>query len=284
MKGAQVSIRPAEPRDRTAINQLIHFESYVHRHLDWKQPLEWLGFAPFFVAEQNDRLLGALACPLDHPEIAWIRFFVSTSIPKPEIIWGLLWDRVYAALKDAGQPHAAALGLRNWFIRLLQESGFEYSHDVLSLEWHRAEPAPPPRPVPGMVRALSIYDLQEVLEVDHLAFHPIWRLSANAMHQAILQAAVSTIYEQDGQIFGYQISTHGINGVHLARLAVHPDLQNQGVGYALVHHLLCQQFENQSLPVTVNTQHDNISSLALYKKIGFQPTGESYPVYEINAQ
>jgi hypothetical protein len=33
--------------------------------------------------------------------------------------------------------------------------------------------------------------------------------------------------------------------------------------------------------LTVNTQSDNASSLALYKKTGFLETGERYPVYEL---
>jgi ribosomal protein S18 acetylase RimI-like enzyme len=31
---------------------------------------------------------------------------------------------------------------------------------------------------------------------------------------------------------------------------------------------------------TVNTQSDNATSLALYKRIGFHETGERYPVYQ----
>ena len=35
-----------------------------------------------------------------------------------------------------------------------------------------------------------------------------------------------------------------------------------------------------ALRVTVNTQEDNLASLAIYKKAHFHTTGESYPIYE----
>jgi ribosomal protein S18 acetylase RimI-like enzyme len=32
----------------------------------------------------------------------------------------------------------------------------------------------------------------------------------------------------------------------------------------------------------VNTQKDNAASIALYKRMGFQFSGEEYPVYQMN--
>ena len=34
-------IRPASPSDQQKIADLIFFESHVHRHLDWRTPLDW---------------------------------------------------------------------------------------------------------------------------------------------------------------------------------------------------------------------------------------------------
>jgi ribosomal protein S18 acetylase RimI-like enzyme len=68
-------------------------------------------------------------------------------------------------------------------------------------------------------------------------------------------------------------------GGHLARLAVLPAYQGRGVGYALVNDLLRQFVFRGIFRVTVNTQADNHASLRLYENMGFQRTGESYPVY-----
>jgi len=82
-------------------------------------------------------------------------------------------------------------------------------------------------------------------------------------------------------IIGYQISTTMTIYGHLARLAVHPDFQNAGIGYAIVYDLL-KRLEQQGLSrITVNTQSNNLPSLKLYKQLGFIRTGEEIPVYEL---
>jgi ribosomal-protein-alanine N-acetyltransferase len=81
-------------------------------------------------------------------------------------------------------------------------------------------------------------------------------------------------------MIGYQISTASPMGGHLARLAVRPQYQKNGIGYALVKDALDQFKRRGTLRVTVNTQKDNAVSLSLYLKAGFQSVGEEYPVYQ----
>ncbi|RME89858.1 MAG: GNAT family N-acetyltransferase [Anaerolineae bacterium] len=78
---------------------------------------------------------------------------------------------------------------------------------------------------------------------------------------------------------GYQISTQNALGAHLARLAVRPDVQGQGGGTALVSDLISRVLRKRLPRLTVNTQSNNHASLALYRKMGFVPTGERYPVF-----
>ena len=59
------SIRQANSSDRKQLANLIHFGTLVHRHLDWRPPLEWIGHDPFIVIEEDHRLIAALACPPD---------------------------------------------------------------------------------------------------------------------------------------------------------------------------------------------------------------------------
>jgi ribosomal protein S18 acetylase RimI-like enzyme len=98
---------------------------------------------------------------------------------------------------------------------------------------------------------------------------------------AFRQAAVATVAEYEGQLVGYQISTGTPIGGHLARLAVLPHLQGKGIGYALLYDLLNQFTRRGARTITVNTQKDNLASLSLYRKSGFQMTGEEYPIYQL---
>jgi ribosomal protein S18 acetylase RimI-like enzyme len=97
---------------------------------------------------------------------------------------------------------------------------------------------------------------------------------------AFRQSAIATVAEINGSIAGYQISTSTQAGGHLARLAVHPEYQGRGIGYGLVLDMLSQFRRRGAHAVTANTQHDNLVSLSLYQKAGFERTGEEYPLFE----
>ena len=129
------------------------------------------------------------------------------------------------------------------------------------------------------IRPMLPGDLPCVARVDTMAFEPLWQNSLFALNRALPLAAVATVAELEGEIIAYQISTRNSLGMHLARLAVEPARKGQGIGSALVRDLCSQVGEQGISRLTVNAQSDNSVSLALYKKVGFQTTGESYPVF-----
>ncbi|RMF43570.1 MAG: GNAT family N-acetyltransferase [Anaerolineae bacterium] len=277
---APVDVRDAAPSDRGRIATLIHFEQYVHRHLGWRSPVEWLGKQPFLVAEQGDTLQAALACPPDPPEVAWLHLFAARGWDEIEQYWDTLWERAYHVLQESGVQVGAALPQYPWVVRLLQRGGFEAHSRVIMLSWDQ-----PVAPVAagirdGRIRPMTLDDLDDVAAVDAAAFDLLWRHSRGTLHRAYQQASVATVAEKDGKIVGYQISTAtGHWGGHLARLAVLPEMQGQGVGGALVRDVL-QRFTHKRIGhITVNTQHDNAASLRLYKKLGFRLTGEHLTIY-----
>ncbi len=276
----EIVIRAAEDDDRQAVANLIHFENRSHRHLDWRRPLDWIGYPPYLVAEKNGSLLGAFACPPDPPEVAWLRLFAVSAQWEANAAWEAFWPRVCEALESLGNPIVAAIPLQPWMQDLLDEHGFYCVHKVISLLWQSQPVEPRPCPPQLIVRPMNLQDLPEVAGLDEAAFGPIWRNSQGALEIAFWQSALATVAEWDGQIAGYQISTPGPMGGHLARLAVHPDWQRNGIGYALVQDVLDQFRRKGALHVTVNTQEENYSSIGLYEKAGFRRTGESYPVYQ----
>jgi ribosomal protein S18 acetylase RimI-like enzyme len=80
------------------------------------------------------------------------------------------------------------------------------------------------------------------------------------------------------------MSTQNSRGGHLARLAVQPEEQRHGIARVLVEDLL-QAFIDKGINyLTVNTQGDNLASLALYRKFKFQETIERYHVYMTQLQ
>lgn len=276
---SRVSIREADEADKKNLANLVHFETHVHRHLDWRTPLEWIGTHPFIVSIRNDQLLSALACPPDPPNIAWIRLFaVSTRISLLEG-WNLLWEEAEDVLLKYHSRKILAIPLQNWFRNLLLSSNFKQISNVLILVWENNSSLLNPS---GRytVRPMNINDLAMVSEIDRSAFDDEWQNSKEAIEVAFRQAAIATVVSSGDEILGYQISTGGQLGGHLARLAVRSDAQKKGIGYTLVYDLL-EKFKKRGVSrVTVNTQQDNHASLRLYEKAGFISSNEIFPVYQ----
>ena len=273
----EISVRLAQEKDRRRLANLIHFGSSVHRHLDWRPPLDWIGYQPYIVAERDGRILAALACPPDPPEVAWMRLFaVSNEITAAEA-WEYLWPATHEYLWGIT---VAAVPLQGWFSQLLSAAQFKQTHQVVMLLWENQRRLQKTEPANCTIRLMNYDDLEMVKELDSIAFGPIWQQSMDMLEIAFHQAAIATVAEDQDGLIGYQISTASSGGGHLARLAVHPRTQEQGVGSALVKDLLLQFSRRGAQQVTVNTQIDNTASLTLYQKAGFRRTGEVYPVYE----
>ncbi len=276
-----LAVRPAEEGDYHLLANFLHYERHIHRHLDWRAPLEWLGSQPFLLAEVGEKPVGVLACPPDPPGIAWVRLFcASEDRISPSLAWAALLEGAKALLAAQTGQLLAAIALNDWFEDLLIGSGFEHPQNIVVLEWRGNLPQGRPVSAGVSIRKMALADLPAVEEVDRLAFHPLWRNSLDALTLAYSQSALSTVAETSQGIVGYQISTSVPLSGHLARLAVHPDAQRQNIGHALVHDLLTYFKREGAWRVTVNTQSDNYASLSLYEKIGFVRTDGAFPVYQ----
>ena len=274
-----LQVRPAVIADQKQISNLIFFESRVHRHLDWRAPLDWLGSKNYWVLEDERRITAALACPQDPPGIAWLRLFVHASHLSGPEAWSPLWEAACAEIQSQGGATIAAISLYGWLQNILRENNFQLKQKIVMLKWFNQSVELSPMPVGVAIRGMTADDLGQTVETDASAFAPLWRNSYDALQKALSQALSATVAEKDGQIIGYQLSTPNPYGAHLARLAVRKEAQGQGVGRALLTNLLIQ-IRNRGLEhLTVNTQDDNTTSLALYQKTGFIRTGEQFPVF-----
>ena len=63
MIDVSLQARRAVAEDHQEIASLMLHEANVHRHLDWRSPIDWLGSPEYWVLEQAGRVSAALACP-----------------------------------------------------------------------------------------------------------------------------------------------------------------------------------------------------------------------------
>jgi ribosomal-protein-alanine N-acetyltransferase len=271
-------IRPAQLTDRVALANLLAVSTHIHQHLDWVAPLDLLGQQPFLIAEIDGLPVACLACPVDPEPVAWIRLFALRAGFNPLQIWLPLWAQAEAMIASYGAKYVASIITNFRFTPLVQACQFQHSQDVIFLEWTGTS-APSLPAIEGTIRPLHPGDLPQVKFVDQTAFEDIWRYSLETLSAALQQAAWATVIERDGEVIAYQLTTLAPFGAHLARLAVLPQHQGKHLGRAMVTDLLDWACRGGDLRISVNTQSDNLESQRLYKKLGFQSTGLSYPVY-----
>jgi ribosomal protein S18 acetylase RimI-like enzyme len=274
-----LQVRPADLQDRQVISDLIFFQNHAHRHLDWRHPLDWLGSPYFWLMEEDGRALAALACPPDPPGIAWVRLFAFGGAVSALEAWSALWELARGEIARRGGAQVAVIAMHGWMRELLARTNFDRPQSVVMLEWRGRPALQPSLPTGVTLRPMIESDLPAVEQVDADAFNPLWRISLDNLRRAFSQAAAAMVLESQGRVLGYQLSTGKPNGAHLARLAVRKEAQGFGLGAALVADLIGQMRRRGADLITVNTQNNNHSSLALYQKMGFLRTGEEYPVF-----
>jgi ribosomal protein S18 acetylase RimI-like enzyme len=271
-------VRPADLSDHQQLSNLIFFENRLHRHLDWRTPLEWLG-APFYWAlDDGGHIAAALACPPEREGIAWVRLFVYSGRWSAENAWGMLWPAAREEIGRLGGAKVAAIAIQPWFQNLLAASGFGNRQQIVLLEW-RYQPTVARETAGIRIRKMTELDLPEVEKTDAASFNPLWQNPLETLRRAYTQALYATVAENENGIIGYQISTGGGQRAHLARLAVHPIVQGKGAGRTLLNDLFVFLTYMSISRLSVNTQSDNQASLNLYQRMGFARTEEQYPVY-----
>jgi len=271
-------VRPADSKDHQQLSNLIFFETRLHRHLDWRSPLDWLGDPFYWALDEGGHITAAMACPTEGTGIAWVRLFVYAGRWSAENAWNLLWSTAMEEVARAGGATVAAIAMQPWFQNALAASGFENRQQIVMLEW-RYQPWAEREADEVRIRKMTEADLPEVEKLDAASFHPLWHNPLQTLHRAFMQSLFATVAVDDRGTVGYQLTTGGRGRAHLARLAVDPAMQGRDIGKFLVSDLFTRLTPNGIGKLSVNTQDDNLPSLSLYQKMGFVRTGEQYPVF-----
>jgi [ribosomal protein S18]-alanine N-acetyltransferase len=280
MINVRLQVRRAVADDQRQIENLLMYEANSHRHLDWRSPIGWLGSSNYWVLEENERIVAALACPPDPPHVAWIRIFGYSPHISGAEAWSALWETARAeAVQPALKTQVATIIVKQWFQNMILSSGFDLKQNIVLLQLKNNNITTFAAPKGIQIRPMNAQDMTVVARIDLAAFGWFWHNTIDSLQRARLQAVSATVAEDDSGVVGYQLSTGNPLGAHLARLGVQPEAQGRGVGSALISDLIQQLGSRSLVRLSVNTQSDNLASLALYKKIGFDHTGEYFPVF-----
>lgn len=212
----------------------------------------------------------------DRPDIAYLVPLTPAASLRSDVL-----VRTRHILDERGFRHlyTAAVGYaeRDALVR----DGYSVHEELHLLRHDLRSPLPerlPRRARPGLRRGRG-RDHGAVLELDHKAFGPFWRLDCNGLEEALRATPISRLRVTDDDArSGYSITGRaGPNG-YLQRLAVDPDIQSRGLGTALLADCLHYLRRRHATSVLVNTQLDNDRALDLYERCGFERQSERLSV------
>ncbi len=280
MRAPDLTFTAYDRRQRRATRDLTFYNYHVHTHLDWQSTDDWLRneHTRLSLAWRDGRMVGALGASPPLNGTVWIRMAAISDGEQPGEVLKALWSYTSEQLREKGVTRAAVLVTREWLGQYLDDLGFAYLEDIVTLR-RTGRRMPESDREPPKIRAIDLVDIPVVTAIDQAAFEPLWQLSENDVRQAVRIAAYASVAVVDDEIVGYQVSTsHGLSA-HLARLAVNPALQGQGIGGALLRDMLLRFFRRTMFTSTVNTQESNIRSQRLYEYFGFQRNYYDLPVW-----
>jgi ribosomal protein S18 acetylase RimI-like enzyme len=254
--------------------------AFVHRHLDWRSTLEWLGTQPFLLLENEGLIQALLAAPEEPPGTSWLNCFAVRDQANLETSWNALFPDALKILRPRN-VNIFAVGLEEWLTSLLLGNHFITKQTIVVLAWnHHIQGISAPEQ-DLLIRPMLENDLDEVAAVDRCSFERQWVHSPDALRLAFAQSQHTSVAEVNGKIVAYELTTASSYTAHLARLAVLPDYRHQAIARHLVVEMLRYFSSRGVLQLTVNTQSDNVASLHLYQRLGFKFTGEEYPVLQM---
>jgi len=277
-------VRPATRADAGAIQRLLRLGAYIHLHVDWHVPGDWLGTPGFVVYARDasadadtDTIVACLAVGADPLPAAWVRVAATRTVAAYDQC-AAMWAAVLAGLEPE-ITEVAWFITDNWPLRWLDRLGFTLVSTVLGFRKSDLEPVSVSAPRGLDIRPALVEELPALAEMEAAAFEPRWRHSAQSLYLAWRQSLSFDVATLDGRPVGFQFSTGGNGNAHLARMTVDPQWQGLGIGGALMAQALEGYRQRKVRTVTLNTQEDNLVSQQLYGRFGFRPTGQKYPVW-----
>ncbi|MFN8403939.1 MAG: hypothetical protein U0V48_10345 [Anaerolineales bacterium] len=202
-------------RPSTIIELVLLRDAQAYRHLDWRQPLEWLG-NPFYWAlgrgQSHHRRAGMSAEAAKHVLDPLVRFFGAVEFRKR-----MEFTMAHRARRDPPRGRrVAAIAMQPWFQQMLADSGFENRQNIVMLEW-RYQPWVRKEAAGIRIRKMEEADLPAVEEIDAAAFIPLWQNPQATLRAAFSQALFASVAEEERGAVGYQITT-GQRRVRISRV------------------------------------------------------------------
>jgi GNAT superfamily N-acetyltransferase len=275
----EITARGSRPGDWLAIEEL-------HHRARRKIPPSWwweehLVDDAFVVIERNGGIVGVLFAWPDQSPVAWVRLAaVDDGLDADEWL-DLALPPILDSLRRRGAQRLAWMDHRGWAGPHLRAQGFGRLTEVITLaKLDRTLPQADARGI--YLRPAADADVPAVVAIDRAAFTPHWWHSEETVYRRAATSLQLTVAEIEREVIGYAEGETRPPIAHLNRIAVHPAHQGRGVGTTLLSSTLRTFWRIGAERVTLNTQIDNSYSQRLYRRFGFEPTGDTVTAWELH--
>jgi len=280
MKTAVTKARRAHPGDLPALEALNQRAYRRLPRLWWWD--EYLTDDLFIVVERGGTLVGALFAHPDESPVAWVRLAALDDHCDVEEWLDLALPPVLDGLRRRGTQALAWMDHGQWAGPYLKGRGYRRLAEVVTLiKFDHAVPEPGTGGADVRLRPASERDVAAVVAIDRAAFTPHWWHSAATLCRRAAASSHFAVAELAGAVAGYAEGEAHPPAAHLNRVAVHPAHQGRGLGTLLLCDALRAFWRQGAQQVTLNTQTDNHKSRQLYRRCGFEPTGDTVTAWEL---
>ncbi len=279
-----VEVRPARLTDRAALYRLTENAYRTHFNLDWWSFDNWLyeerPSEAIWLAFFHDELVGTLVAPPEDGPVIWLRAIAIANGQPADPIFTALFQQARSVWRTHAIERAVVLAHPDWVSALTQRQGFERYNEIVTLRKSDRVLPDLARTPQAVIRPAAYADVPDIVANDRAAFDTVWWHSEASVLRVMKTVAQFSVAALDDRVVGHAFSdVYGGQG-HLIRLVVHPAYQRRGIGEQLLRASLQHQIELGAYPLTLNTQSDNETSQALYRRYGFQVAGHPVTVMQ----
>ena len=287
MPDSALTLTPYTLEDTFRVLHLLHHPERRFVQIDWQALPRWL-LRPDLcgaIGWQAGEPVGLLVAGAPRAGTAWLRV---AAVSGQGLAAGggyasrlrQLWEGLALRLREAGAERVVVLAVDAWLQRSLAPLGFHEVDRILEMRHVPGEPPPDLARADFRLRAAATPDLDAVLAIDGAAFGPLWCMDRADLDAAVEDGGRLTLAEDSGQITGFQFTYVLEGGVHLARLAVLPDRQGQGIGSALLRAELAAW--QGAGAITLNVLGSSVGAQRLYARQGSGFTGNEVPLWALD--
>lgn len=267
-----IVVRRARHSDGAEIENFMSKAERLSLRSAWEDVFKAIAQHDFFLVERKG-VIGCICGVAVEPEtVAQIRAFALRDGWSAEEVLPYLLPPIVETFGARGMDTLAFVGIEAWLIRGLLANGFRQGTTIVTMQKTGLDVPTSGNP-DVTIRPAALYDLVTILEIDRVAFEPLWWHTADSLRLVLANSAYFSVAELDGRMAGYAYATLTGRHGHLSRLAVHPHWHGQRVGARLLAEAMAFFKQNRVFGVTLNTQEDNLRSRRLYEWFGFDLLG-----------